>query len=100
MMVLTYVNTKVAPENMAAFEANIRQITVAAMQLPGCLTSEWYRHPTQEGFYTMYSEFESEEAFANYRQSSVVAMIGQLLLPILIQKPQFKHFRAEVFEQG
>lgn len=99
-MVITYVSVSVAPENAAAFETNIRQITEAAMQLPGCLTSEWYRHPTQENHYTMYGEFASEEAFIHYRKSPVVEMIGHLLLPILLEKPRFKHFRAEVFEEG
>lgn len=99
-MVITYVQVSLSSENVAAFETHIQQITKAAMQLPGCLTSEWYRDPVQENHYTMYGEFESEEAFLNYRKSNVVEMIGRLLIPILLEKPRFKHFRAEIFEQG
>jgi hypothetical protein len=48
----------------------------------------------------VYGEFESEDAFAEYRRGPVVKKIGSQLLPLLEARPAFKHFRAIVMEEG
>lgn len=48
----------------------------------------------------MYGEFDSDEAFARYREGAAVQRIREELLPLLERRPSFKHFQATIFAQG
>lgn len=81
-------------------ERALRGILADARKLPGCVRSEWYRDPEGDGRYVMHGEFDGMEAFAEYRQSEVVARIGSEFLPLLASEPEFRHYEARVFESG
>lgn len=100
MPIITYVNAVTSAENAAQFEEKLGQVASAAKHLKGCQKSEWYRNPDPTYHYTMYGEFDSEENFTLYKHSSVVDIIVKQLIPLTASKPEFKHFRAQVFEQG
>ena len=100
MMIIIYVSVSTPPENTSEFEDRLRRVVDAAKNVEGCLRYEWFKNPDSSNQFTIYGEFDSEENFALYKQSNVVEMIGRQLLPLTMSKPTYKHFRAEVFEQG
>lgn len=81
-------------------EQVLRDVVAQARVESGCCRYEWYRSPDTEREVFIYGEFESEEAFAEYRKGPVVKRIGQELIPLLERRPSFKHFRATVLEEG
>ena len=99
-MILIYVHTVTSAERAPALEAMLRRVVAAARRVKGCQTYAWYKDPEADYQYTVYGEFDTEENFRLYKQSQVVEMIVQELIPLTTAKPRYKHFRAEVFEQG
>jgi quinol monooxygenase YgiN len=98
-MVLVQV-TATAKVGGSEFERVLREVIEDARRSPGCLRYDWFRSPDYDRQVFVYAEFESEEAFARYRQGPVVKKIGAELLPLLEARPAFKHFRATILEEG
>lgn len=98
--IIIYVSVTVQPENKQKFESNLSHIVNMAKQTQGCLKYQWFLNPENNDNYVIYGEFDSDDSFVLYRKSEVVQMIGKELLPLLQDKPSFKHFRAQVFEEG
>lgn len=99
-MVLIQVSVTAKPEHHDSLQQVLQEVIAAARRVEGCLRYEWFRDPDHDRRVFVYAEFESEAAFAAYRQGPVVRMIVDQLLPLLEAHPSFKHFRATVFEQG
>ena len=99
-MVVIQVAATAKIESGASFEQVLRQVVAEARQCAGCIRYEWFWVPDVERHVFVYGEFESEDAFADYRQGPVVKKIVAQLLPLLEARPTFKHFRATVMEQG
>jgi quinol monooxygenase YgiN len=99
-VIVVQVSVRARPENLARLEQLLGEVVAEARRLPGCLRYEWYRSPDAERERFIYAEFESDEAFAQYRKGPVVKKIGEQLLPLLEARPSFKHFSATVLEQG
>ena len=99
-MVIIIVKASVKKENVSLFEERLELVANVAKKLDGCNTYEWYEHPKEANSYTVYGEFSSIDTFKKYKKSSVVEMIVDLLIPLMTTKPSFKHFHAEIFEQG
>ena len=99
-MVVIQVSVTAAAESGARFEQVLRQVVDEARSCSGCVRYDWFRSPDSDREVFVYGEFESDEAFAEYRQGPVVKKIAQQLLPLLETRPTFKHFRATVMEQG
>jgi quinol monooxygenase YgiN len=78
----------------------LRLVIAEARQAAGCIRYDWYRSPDDEREVFVYAEFDSDEAFAQYRKGPVVRKIGEQLMPLLEARPSFKHFSATVLEQG
>ena len=98
--IIIYVSATVLPGNKKIFETTLTDIVSKARQAPGCLKYQWFVNPDNNSNYIIYGEFDSKENFALYQKSEVVSMIGKQLIPLLKDKPSFKHFLAENFEQG
>lgn len=98
--VAIYVSVVVLQGDKGEFEINLKQVMNAAKAVKGCLKYQWFINPDDNSNYIIYGEFDSQENFALYRKSGVVQMIGKQLLPLLKDKPRFKHFHAETFEEG
>jgi quinol monooxygenase YgiN len=94
-----YVSVVVPPENKGKFETNLKHVIDAAKDVKGCLKYQWLINPDDKSNYIIYGEFDTQKNFALYRKSQVVEMIGKQLLPLLKDKPRFKHFQAETFEE-
>lgn len=99
-MIVVQVSVRAKPENVERLEKTLRQVVGEARQAPGCLRYDWYRSPDVEREVFVYAEFDSDEAFAQYRTGPVVKKIGEQLIPLLETRPSFKHFSATVLEQG
>jgi quinol monooxygenase YgiN len=82
------------------FEQTLRDVVAEARGSAGCLRYDWFRSPEIEREVFIYAEFESADAFAEYRSGPVVKKIGAHLLPLLEARPSFKHLQASVLEQG
>ena len=99
-MIVVQVSVRAKPENVARLEQTLREVVAEARQSSGCLFYEWYRSPDVEREIFVYAEFDSEEAFAQYRKGPVVKKIGEQVIPLLEGRPSFKHLNATVLEQG
>jgi quinol monooxygenase YgiN len=99
-VIVVLVSVRAKPENVTRLEELLGEVVAEARQLPGCLRYEWYRSPDVERERVVCVEFESDEAFAEYRKGPVVKKIGEQLMPLLEARPSFKHFSATVLEQG
>lgn len=87
-------------ESLEKFEQVLREVVAEARGEAGCGRYDWYRAPGAEREFFIYAEFDSDEAFAAYRQGPVVKKIGEQVIPLLEARPSFKHLRATVLEQG
>jgi quinol monooxygenase YgiN len=99
-VILIQVSVRAKPENLERLQQTLRQVVAEARHSPGCLRYEWYRSPDVEREMFVYAEFDSDEAFAQYRKGPVVKRIGEQLIPLLEARPSFKHFNATILEQG
>lgn len=99
-MIILYVSVNTTNENRNLFEERLRSIVLLAKNVSGCLKYEWFQDHADNNHFVIYGEFDTEENFSLYRKSEVVRMIGEELLPLLKSKPNFKHIRAEVFEEA
>lgn len=99
-VIVVQVSVRAKPGNVERLESALRQVVGAARQASGCLRYDWYRSPDVGGEVFVYAEFDSDEAFAQYRAGPVVRKIGEQVLPLLEARPSFKHFSATVLEQG
>jgi len=98
--IVIYVSVIVSSETKEKFTTNLMDIVSGARQIKGCLKYQWFINPDDNNNYIIYGEFDTEENFSRYKKSDVVSNIGKLLLPLLKEKPNFKHFRTRLFEQG
>jgi quinol monooxygenase YgiN len=99
-MIILYVSAKTTYENRGLFQERLSSIVTLAKSSLGCLKYEWFQDHADNNHFVIYGEFDTEENFKLYKQSDVVSNIGKLLLPLLKEKPSFKHFKGQVFEQG
>lgn len=99
-MVVIQVSATAKVESGTRFEQVLRRVVEEARTCAGCVRYEWFRFPDLDRQVFAHGEFESEDAFTQYRQGPVVKRIGEHLLPLLEARPAFKHFRATVMEQG
>jgi chromate reductase len=99
-VIVVQVSVRAKPDNVERLEQILQHVVGEARQAPGCLRYDWYRSPDAERELFVYAEFDSEEAFAQYRKGSIVKKIGEQLIPLLEARPSFKHFSATVLEQS
>jgi quinol monooxygenase YgiN len=99
-VVVIAVWVKARTEGLDRFEQVLREVVSEARAEAGCSRYDWYRAPDAEREFFIYGEFDSEEAFAMYRQGPVVKKIGQQVIPLLEARPSFKHLRGAVLEQN
>jgi quinol monooxygenase YgiN len=99
-VIVALVSVRAKPGNVERLEQLLRQVVTEARQLPGCVRYDWYRSPDVEREMFVYAEFDSDEAFAQYRKGPVVKKIGEQLIPLVETRPSFKHFSATVLEQS
>lgn len=99
-MVVIHVSAVGTQESGNRFEQLLREVVEEARACAGVIRYDWFRSPDVPRQVFVYGEFESEEAFADYRQGPVVKRIARDLLPLLESRPSFKHFRATIIEQG
>ena len=99
-MIVVQVSVLAKPESVAQLQQTLRQVVAEARLSPGCLRYDWYRSPDAEREIFVYTEFESDEAYAQYRKGPVARKIGEQLIPLLEAQPSFKRFSATVLEQG
>jgi quinol monooxygenase YgiN len=99
-VVVIQVSARAKVESADRFEQVLRQVVAEGRDVAGCSRYDWYRAPDAEHEVFIYAEFESEDAFAQYCKGPVVKKIGEQLIPLLVARPAFKHFRATVLEQS
>lgn len=99
-MIVIQVSVRAKPDHMERLEQTLRLVVAEARQAAGCIRYDWYRSPDDEREVFVYAEFDSDEAFAQYRKGPAVKKIGEQLIPLLEARPSFKHFSATVLEQG
>jgi quinol monooxygenase YgiN len=99
-VIVVQVSVRAMPDKVERLEQLLREVIAEARALPGCVRYDWYQSPDAERERFIYAEFDSDEAFAQYRKGAVVRKIGEQLLPLLEARPSFKHFSATVLEQS
>jgi quinol monooxygenase YgiN len=99
-VIVVQVSVRSKPENVARLEQTLREVVAEARASSGCLSYDWYRSPDVEREIFVYAEFDTDDAFAQYRKGPVVKKIGEQVIPLLEGRPSFKHLSATVLEQG
>ncbi len=99
-MIVVQVSVQAKPDNVERLQQLLHQVVTEARQLDGCARYDWYRSPDDEPGFFIYAEFDSDDAFAQYRKGPVVKKIAEQLIPLLAARPSFKHFSATVLEQS
>lgn len=99
-MIVVQVSIRSKVEHAERFEQVLREVVGEACQLQGCMRYQWHRSPDVDREVFVYAEFDSDEAFADYRSGPVVKRIVEQLLPLLEAPPSYKHFSAIVLQQG
>jgi quinol monooxygenase YgiN len=99
-VIVVQVSVHAKPDNVERLQHLLRQVVAEARQLSGCGRYDWYRSPDDECQFFVYAEFDSDEAFAQYRKGPIVKKIGEQLIPLLATRPSFKHLSATVLEQS
>jgi quinol monooxygenase YgiN len=99
-VILVQVSVRAKPDHVERLEQTLRHVIAEARPAPGCLRYDWYRSLDAKRERFVYAEFDSEEAFAQYRRGLIVKKIGEQLIPLLEARPSFKHFSATVLEQS
>jgi quinol monooxygenase YgiN len=98
-MIVVQVSLRAKPEHAEQLEQILREVVGEARRLEGCTRYEWYRSPDVDRGAFVYAEFDSEEAFADYRTGPVVKKIVEQLIPMLEAPPSYKHFSATLLQQ-
>lgn len=98
--IIIYVSVRIGPEIKGRFLTILRDIVLNAREEPGCLKYDWYCNPEDNENFIIHGEFDNETNFRLYKKSEVVEYIQRLLIPLLKEKPRYRHYRARVFEQG
>ena len=99
-MVLIHVSVKTREDVVNKFECTLREVVRNAGKVAGCIKYEWYRIPDSPQGYAIYGEFNSQEDFEEYLNSSIVQQIGAELIPLLVSPPDFKHYTATILEES
>lgn len=97
-MIVIHVSARVKEETVMNFEQSLRGVVEDARRTPGCLMYEWYRDPDVSSHFIIYGEFDAEDNFEAYLNSPVVKRIGEELIPLIADGPQFKHYKATLLE--
>ena len=99
-MIVVQVLARATPENVARLEHTLREVVAEARQSPGCLSYAWYRSPDAEREFLVYAEFDTDEAFAEYRKGPVGRKFVEQVAPLFEGRPSFKLLNAAALKQG
>lgn len=95
MSIIGFGTLKIKKEYRSKFEGLITLLISEMRKKKGCVQSYWSKSTETEGIYLMYSEFDNEENFKNYRTSELMDLINKQIVP-LESGASFKYFRAEL----
>ena len=97
-MIIVYVAVKTKEDTTYEFEHIMREIQTDVRKMAGCIKNEWYRDREIPQRYVFYGEFDTDENFEKYLNSSAVERIGHDLIPLLDAPPEFKHYSATLID--
>jgi len=99
-VIVVQVLARAMSENVARLEHTLREVAKEARQSPGCLSYAWFRSPDAEREIFLHAEFDTDEAFAQYRTGPVGKKFVEHVAPLFDGRPSFKLLDATVREQG
>jgi quinol monooxygenase YgiN len=67
-VIVIQVSVRAKPDSMERLEQTLRPVVAEARQAAGCIRYDWYRSPDDEREVFVYAEFDSDEAFGQYRK--------------------------------
>ena len=99
-MIVIHVSVTANENVTKRFESTLQEVVNEARKVAGCTKYEWYCVPNLAQSFVIFGEFDTEEHFRRYLDSSVVNRIGEELVPLLVTPPTFKHYEATVLESS
>lgn len=77
-----------APENCEAFESLFLQYREKIRSTPGCLHLEWWQQVDDPNVYFTFSQWESESALENYKNTETFKTVWPLTRALFAAAPQ------------
>lgn len=93
MSIIGFGTLSIKKEHRPKFENLMTLLITEMRKKKGCVQCYWSKSTETEGEYLMYSEFDNEENFRNYRTSELMDLINKEIAP-LESGASFKYFRA------
>ncbi len=92
-MMVVRVGLEIAPDKEHDFLAYMREESARVRLMPGCLRYEVFRSTDRSGF-LLYEEWESVDAFEQFKQSPTLKKSFSVLGPMLAGPPATAYYRA------
>ena len=99
-MIVIHVSVTAKENATKEFEGILQKVVNEARNVAGCTKYEWYCVPNSACSFVVFGEFDTEENFKKYLDSSVVKRISEELFPLLVAPPTFKHYESNVLESS
>jgi len=93
-MIVIHVQAKVNPEKRDQFLEQAQRDVQLSRQFQGCVRFNWSEDLMERNTFALYEEWESPEAFTNFKNSEHFKQSGGALMPLLTEKPQGGYYQA------
>ena len=97
-MLIAHVTFAVAAAERQSALATLVTEAETVRAMPGCLTFTPFADPIDPQKLRIVHEWETVEQFRAYAQSPGFAATGQVLRPMMVDKPVSRRFEAELIE--
>jgi quinol monooxygenase YgiN len=97
-MLIAHVTFAVAETERQAALATLVAEAETVRAMPGCIAFTPFADPTDSQKVGIVHEWETAEQFRAYAQSPSFAASGQMLRPMMVDKPLSRRFAAELIE--
>ncbi len=97
-MIVIRVNTNVKPEKRSEFVAAVQQETAPSKEFVGCVSYVWSENVLKPNQFSLYEEWETQDAFHAYKNSEHFQQIGKAVFPLLVEHPESSYYEAAIFE--
>ncbi|MCC7448579.1 MAG: antibiotic biosynthesis monooxygenase [Anaerolineae bacterium] len=95
-MIVIRVQAKVAPDKREEFLEQVQRDVRISRQFKGCVAFDWSQDLLEPDTFALYEEWESSEAFNNFKNSEHFKQTGGAIMPLLTQEPKSGYYQANI----
>ncbi len=98
-MIVVHVEASIQAAKRQEFVAQIEKDIQLSGAFAGCVEFEWSEDVTHPNTFTLYEEWETQEAFEAYQKSDHFKQLGGILFPMMADKPKSVYYTAAKIQQ-